>query len=324
MYNSRQRTNNLTGGGCKMVLEHVLKVFNILDNPKVKALEVKELFGEVGCKDVSIKSIEGEYGNVEFIKIVLPGLNGKAKGGTSPTINLVGQLGGIGAYPTMKGFVSDGDGALSALAAGLKIAEMQSRECYFEGDVVVTTHICNTAPITPREPVPFLGLPLPVNILLKNIVDLEADAVLSIDTTKGNRILNQRGFAITPTVKEGYILKVSDDLLDIMSTTTGLLPTVIAISTQDITSYKNNLYHINSIMQPSTVTDSPVVGIAITTQTSVAGSATGATNFVDIEMATRFCIEVAKYYGSGQCKLYDDKEFQKLVSLYGSLKHLQK
>ncbi len=307
-----------------MVLKHVLKVFDILDNPKVKALEVKKLFDEVGCTNVSIKAIEGEYGDVEFIKIILPGLKGKVKGGTSPTINLVGQLGGIGAYPTMKGFVSDGDGALSVLTAALKIAEMQSRGCYFEGDVVVTTHICNTAPITPREPVPFLGLPLPVDVLLKNIVDSEADAVLSVDTTKGNRILNQRGFAITPTVKEGYILKVSDDLLDIMSTTTGLPPAVIAISTQDITSYNNNLYHINSIMQPSTITDSPVVGVAITTQTSVAGSATGATNFADIEMVSRFCVEVAKYYGCGKCKLYDNQEYKKLISLYGSLKHLQK
>ena len=307
-----------------MVLKQILEILDILDNPKVKALEVKKLFNERGCQSISVESVEGEHGEVEFIKIILAGLNGKIKGGNSPTINIVGQLGGIGAYPIMTGFVSDGDGALAALSAALKIVEMQSRECYLEGDVVVTTHICNTAPITPRKLVTFLDMPLPVDVLLKYLVDSQADAVLSIDTTKGNRILNQRGFAITPTVKEGYILKVSDDLLDIMSTVTGLLPAVIAISTQDITSYNNNLYHINSIMQPVTFTDSPVVGVAITAQTPVAGSATGATNFVDIEMAARFCIEVAKYYGAGKCKLFDNQEFEKLVSIYGSMKHLQK
>ncbi|MDD2491586.1 MAG: DUF1177 domain-containing protein [Bacteroidales bacterium] len=307
-----------------MVLKQILEILDILDNPKVKALEVKKLFNERGCQSISVESVEGEHGEVEFIKIILAGLNGKIKGGNSPTINIVGQLGGIGAYPIMTGFVSDGDGALAALSAALKIVEMQSRECYLEGDVVVTTHICNTAPITPRKLVTFLDMPLPVDVLLKYLVDSQADAVLSIDTTKGNRILNQRGFAITPTVKEGYILKVSDDLLDIMSTVTGLLPAVIAISTQDITSYNNNLYHINSIMQPVTFTDSPVVGVAITAQTPVAGSATGATNFVDIEMAARFCIEVAKYYGAGKCKLFDNQEFEKLVSMYGSMKHLQK
>lgn len=307
-----------------MVLKQILEILDILDNPKVKALEVKKLFNERGCQSISVESVEGEHGEVEFIKIILAGLNGKIKGGNSPTINIVGQLGGIGAYPIMTGFVSDGDGALAALSAALKIVEMQSRECYLEGDVVVTTHICNTAPIKPRKLVTFLDMPLPVDVLLKYLVDSQADAVLSIDTTKGNRILNQRGFAITPTVKEGYILKVSDDLLDIMSTVTGLLPAVIAISTQDITSYNNNLYHINSIMQPVTFTDSPVVGVAITAQTPVAGSATGATNFVDIEMAARFCIEVAKYYGAGKCKLFDNQEFEKLVSMYGSMKHLQK
>ena len=307
-----------------MVLRQVLEMFDILDNPGVKGSEVKKLFNDRGCESISLESVEGEHGEVEFIKIVLPGSKGKIKGGSSPTINIVGQLGGIGAYPAMTGFVSDGDGALTALSAALKIVDMQSRGCYLEGDVVVTTHICNTAPITPRKLVPFLDMPLPIDVLLKHLVDSKADAVLSIDTTKGNRILNQRGFAITPTVKEGYILKVSDDLLDIMSTVTGLLPSVIAISIQDITSYNNKLYHLNSIMQPVTATDSPVVGIAITAQTPVAGSATGAANFSDVEMAARFCIEVAKYYGSRKCKLYDEQEFERLVSIYGSLKHLQK
>lgn len=307
-----------------MVLRHILETFDILDNPKLKASDVIKLFNERGCHSISTESIEGEHGEVEFIKITLLGQNGKMKGGNSPTINIVGQLGGIGAYPVVQGFVSDGDGALAALSAALKIAEMQNRGCYMEGDVIVTTHICSTAPITPRKLVPFLDMPLPVDILMEHLVDSKADAVLSLDTTKGNRILNQKGFAITPTVKEGYILKVSDDLLDIMSTVTGLLPSVLAISTQDITSYNNNLYHINSIMQPAIFTDSPVVGVAITTQVPVAGSATGATNFSDIEMAARFCIEVAKYYGAGKCKLYDEQEFEKLVSIYGAFKHLQK
>ena len=50
------------------------------------------------------------------------------------------------------------------------------------------------------------------------------DAVLSIDTTKGNRILNTRGFAISPTVKEGWILKVAPDLVRLAEIATGRLP----------------------------------------------------------------------------------------------------
>ena len=53
--------------------------------------------------------------------------------------------------------------------------------------------------------------------------------------------------------------------------------------------------HINSILQPATATDAPVVGVAITTETMVAGCATGATHPTDLEETARFVIEAAKY-----------------------------
>ena len=57
----------------------------------------------------------------------------------------------------------------------------------------------------------------------------DLDAILSVDTTKGNRVINTRGFAISPTVKEGYILRTSEDLLDLMQITTGKLPYVFPL-----------------------------------------------------------------------------------------------
>jgi hypothetical protein len=149
------------------------------------------------------------------------------------------------------------------------------------------------------------------------------DAILSIDTTKGNRIINQRGFAISPTAKEGYILRLSEDLLGIMEITTGRTPGVFAITTQDITPYGNELFHLNSIMQPSVATNSPVVGIAITAESVVPGCATGASHIVDIEEVVRFSIEVAKHFGAGQCAFYDKEEFRKIVELYGPMNHFQ-
>ena len=154
-------------------------------------------------------------------------------------------------------------------------------------------------------------------------VDEEMDAILSVDTTKGNRIINHRGFAISPTVKDGYILRVSENLLDIMQTVTGQLPVVFPITTQDITPYGNGVYHLNSIMQPATATHAPVVGVAITTEVAVPGCATGANQPADIEMAVRFSIEVAKAFGEGKCSFYDNREFKKLVSLYGSFERLK-
>jgi hypothetical protein len=154
-------------------------------------------------------------------------------------------------------------------------------------------------------------------------VDPRMDAILSIDTTRGNRIINIKGIAITPTVKEGWILKVSDDLLDIMQIVTGKLPAVVPITMQDITPYGNDIYHLNSIVQPATATDAPVVGVAITSEVAVPGSASGASHEIDIDQAARFCIEVAKGFGKGKVKFYDEEEFKRLVELYGSMKHLQ-
>lgn len=42
-----------------------------------------------------------------------------------------------------------------------------------------------------------------------------------------------------------------------------------------------------------------------------------------MNLAARFVLEVAKSYGAGQCKFYDEKEFEMLQNKYGSMKHLQ-
>ncbi|NAW01394.1 DUF1177 family protein, partial [Salmonella sp. hn-h4] len=78
--------------------------------------------------------------------------------------------------------------------------------------------------------------------------------------------------------KEGYILRVSEDLLRVMEMTTGKLAETFPITTQDITPYGNGVHHLNSILQPSTVTDVPVVGVAITAELVVPGCGTGASH----------------------------------------------
>ena len=49
---------------------------------------------------------------------------------------------------------------------------------------------------------------------------------------------------------QGYILKVSSDLVDLMEITLGKPAHVFPLSQQDITPYGNDLYHLNSILQP--------------------------------------------------------------------------
>jgi len=239
------------------------------------------------------------------------------------TLGIIGRLGGIGARPHKIGLVSDADGAITALAAAAKIAVMRKKGDVLKGDIIIATHLCPNSPIIPHEPVDFMDSPVSLETMNKYEVDERMEAILSIDTTKGNRVINCKGFAISPTLKDGYILRVSEDLLDIMQIVTGKLPAVFPITTQDITPYGNEIYHLNSIMQPGTATSAPVVGVAITTEVPVPGCATGANHAVDIEMATRFVVEVAKAYGEGKCSFYDSKEFQRLISLYGSLEHFK-
>ena len=192
------------------------------------------------------------------------------------------------------------------------------------GDVIVTTHICPDAPTRPHEPVDFMDSPIDDVTMNDNEVVPEVDAILSIDTTKGNRIINHKGFALSPTVKEGYILRISDDLLRIMEMTTGRPAVTFPITTQDITPYGNGIYHLNSILQPSTATDVPVVGVAITAESVVPGCGTGASHEVDIAAAAKFAVEVAKEFGRETCHFYDADEYARLLALYGSLSHLRK
>ena len=305
------------------MLKQVLEIMELLDSAHVTGLDVKTILEERGLSDITLKNISGSKGSTDFIKVKIPGTDGKTNGGKAPTIGVIGRLGGVGARPEQIGLVSDADGAVVALSVALKLADMQGKGDTLVGDVIVSTHICPNAPIQPHVPVPFMGSPVDMATMNREEVDPAMDAILSIDTTKGNRVANWRGFAITSTVKEGWVLKVSDDLLDIMSWTTGEPPKVCPISTQDITPYGNELYHINSIMQPCTATDKPVVGVAITSQVPVPGCGTGASHPTDIEGASRFSLEVAKQYGKGLCKFYDSGEWRTILERYGAHKHLQ-
>ena len=209
-----------------------------------------------------------------------------------------------------------------ALACTAKLAEMALRGDVLDGDVIVTTHVCPNAPTIHHEPTPFMGSPIDMAVMNRMEVDHAMSAILSVDATKGNWVLNQRGFAITPTVKEGYILRIDERLLEIMTYATGRPPVLLPISTQDITPYGNGLYHLNSIMQPATATSAPVIGVATIAAAAIAGCATGASQAVDLEMAARFCVEVAKSYTAGIWPMYDKDEFEILTEMYGSMNHL--
>lgn len=306
-----------------MSLKYTMEVMELLDDASASGKMVVDLFKGFEHVEASYQTVAGAKGSTDFIKVVVKGTNGKLTGGNAPSLGIVGRLGGLGARPSRIGFVSDGDGAAAAVSTALKLANMTEKGDRLPGDVYITTHICPNAPTEPHEPVDFMGSP--VDILEMNHYEVlpEMDAIISIDTTKGNRIVNHRGIAISPTVKSGWVLKFSDDLIRIMEMTTGELPVTFTVTTQDITPYGNDVYHLNSILQPAVATDAPVVGVAITAKTAVPGCGTGASHEVDVAQAVRYAIEVAKEYTLGNFEFYDVEEFARLEKLYGSMKHLQ-
>lgn len=306
-----------------MSLKYTLEVLEILDDSNASGQTVVDLFEGFEHVEASYQTVSGDKGSTDFVKILIKGTEGKQTGGQAPTMGIVGRLGGLGARPTRIGFVSDGDGAAAAVTSALKLANMSIRGDRLPGDVYVTTHICPHAPTQPHEPVDFMGSPVEILSMNQHEVLPEMEAVLSIDTTKGNKIINHRGIAISPVVKSGYILKFNNDLLRIMEMTTGELPVTFTVTTQDITPYGNDVYHLNSILQPAVATQAPVVGVAITAKSAVPGSGTGATHEVDVAQAVRFSIEVAKEFTQGQIDFYDKKEYEHLEELYGSMRHLQ-
>jgi hypothetical protein len=301
----------------------VLDVYDLLDDASASGEAVAAWLRKNGVDDVAVTTVTGDKGSTDFVRAVIPGSRGRLTGGDAPTLGVIGRLGGLGARPERIGFVSDGDGALVALAVAGKLGSMRQRGDQLPGDVIVATHVCPDAPTRPHDPVPFMDSPVDVGAMNEHEVENAMDAVLSVDTTKGNRIVNHHGFAVSPTVKEGWILRVSEDLLDLASQVTGRLPAVLPLTMQDITPYGNDVYHLNSILQPCTATAAPVVGVAVTTETAVPGCGTGATDLTSVESAARFCLEAAKSYGAGTCSLYDEADFTRLTARYGSMRHLQ-
>lgn len=304
-----------------MTLQYVLDAMDLLDG-WTTGDDVAQYLRGLGLH-ATVEPVESPTGRTDFVSVLVPGKAGRSSGGTSRTTGIVGRLGGIGARPAVTGMVSDADGAVAALACAAKLARMAQRGDVLDGDVRIATHICPDAPTEPHDPVPFMGSPVPIATMNEHEIHEEMDVVMSVDTTKGNRLVNHKGIALTMPVVEGWIAPLSDTLLDLMQNVTGLAPVVMPLSTYDITPYGNGLPHVNSIVQPAVATAAPVVGVAVTSVVPVPGCASGANHPIDISLAATLCIEVAKAMGNDSFDVLDRATLEQARELYGSMDHLQ-
>ncbi|MGE5542375.1 MAG: DUF1177 family protein, partial [Bacillota bacterium] len=107
-----------------MSFKATLEAFSLLDDAGVNGRAVADLLQSAGVEEVTSIRIEGPGGHTDFVKAVIPGSCGRKRGGHAPTLGVIGRLGGIGARPEMIGLVSDGDGAVAAVATALKAGAM--------------------------------------------------------------------------------------------------------------------------------------------------------------------------------------------------------
>jgi len=313
-----------------MSQRQVSTVYEMLDLPSVNGQQFVDLFNTIDAPNAEITLTSVPYEAPEdtsqicdFIKVKIKGSEGKSNGGTFPTMGIVGRLGAQQAQPHRIGLVSDADGSIVALASALKLLELDAAGGQLKGDVIITTHIATHVSITPHDPVDFMGMPVSSETMNQYEVDAEMDAILSVDTSKGNSIIKRRGIAISPTAKEGYLLRVSPDLVRLLEYATGMPANTFPITTQDITPYDNGVYHFNSIMQPHVATTAPVVGLAITARSVVPGCDTGASYESELTDATVFAVEVAKQFTWNKAQFFNTDEYESLVGMYGKLTQLQ-
>ena len=124
-----------------MLMKQIIDAYEVLDSSFVTGEAVKEyLLGIKADANVEVYELVGPKGSTDMLKVRIPGKNGKTNGGDAPTIGLLGRLGGIGARPERIGFVSDGDGALCAVALAAKLLDMQNM-LHLKDEMYLSQHI---------------------------------------------------------------------------------------------------------------------------------------------------------------------------------------
>ena len=120
-----------------MLFKQLIEAFDIIDSKNVNGNSVASYLKSIKQDaDIQVYPLVGPKGSTDMLKIRIPGLHGKTSGGDAPTIGLLGRLGGLGARPERIGYVSDGDGALVAIALAAKLLDMQNKGDFLEGDVL--------------------------------------------------------------------------------------------------------------------------------------------------------------------------------------------
>lgn len=143
-----------------MLIKQVIEAFDVLDSSTVTGRDVENyLRGIKADANIEVYELKGPKGSTDMVKVRIPGTRGKASGGDAPTIGLLGRLGGIGARPEMIGFVSDGDGALAAIALAASFWICRQREIFWRATCSFLHRFVLMLPRLPISPYLLWALP---------------------------------------------------------------------------------------------------------------------------------------------------------------------
>ena len=110
-----------------MSMKHIIELQDLLDDPAVNGQTVADYLRSYGAENIQVKTLTGEKGSTDFVKVLIPGSRGKSSGGDFPTLGIVGLLGGLGARPERIGYISEGAESFGDMSATARLADMHSR-----------------------------------------------------------------------------------------------------------------------------------------------------------------------------------------------------
>jgi len=305
------------------MLREVLDTIDLLDDMNHGVAEFLASLAP-GNWSATTDEYSGDKGRTEFVKVLFPGSRGRSVGGDAPTVGIIGSNGGLRLPTEPPGFVSDADGAIVGVACAQRLARMASRGQFLAGDVLVSTHICQSAHPVPHDPYPFVMSPLPSSEKHPRLVDERMEAILTPETCKGNKLVSPTaGFAMTQPVKEGFIMRPHESVLHLYEMTTGKSPAIFPLTMQDITPFESGVHHVCGMALPSVFSRAPVIGVPLSMQVPVMPAATGTQTATVLETAGRFCLEVAAAFGRGDCQFYYASDYQGFLKAYGNIRGWQ-
>lgn len=307
------------------MLEQLSKAFNSCDMPEVNGTRLVEYLNSLGACEVQVLDVCGLNRTYKTLKVTISGTHGAISGGNSPTLGIIGQCGGQSLSQKTKEHIPDYIGTNVVLFAAARILKMIKSGNTLRGDVILSVQISSDSPASVtskcKEPCK--------KALTHSEVSLLMDAVISIGSYRGGKIGNSKGIAISPTVKEGYILKTSDDLWNLAKRKMGVSPMGLPLSQQDIIPFEKGLPQAHTILQPSTATSAPVIGIAIQNE-MISGKRIDTSLLEKIEISEHiiesmghFLVDVATAFTNNECSFFDEQEYTLLRTSYGDMSHFQ-